>query len=79
MAEEKLSIFDYDDRYIEDSKYTKKELIELQKLVLEHIKKYPMTWKYELSKYEDDKKEIQTIITIRKAKQIEKEKSKIKK
>jgi len=69
----KPPIFDYDDRYIEDSKYTIEELINLQKLVVECIEKYPTTWKYELSKYEKDQDEIQSIIQIRKCNQIENE------
>jgi len=62
MTKEKPPIFGYDDRYVEDSKYTREELINLQKLVVECIEKYPTTWKYELSKHEEDKEEIQSII-----------------
>lgn len=73
MTEKKPPIVGYDDRYYEDSKYTKEEHIKLQKLVAEYIEKYPTTWKHELSKHEEDKEEIQSIIQMRKCKIIEKE------
>ena len=73
MIDEEFPTLSYDDRYYEDSKYTKEEHLKLQKLVLECIKKYPTTWKYELSKHKEDQKEIQSIIQLVKINKIEKE------
>jgi len=73
ISDPKPPILSYDDRYYEDSKYTKEEHIKLQKLVLECIKKYPTTWKYELSKHDEDQEEIQSIIQLVKINKIHEE------
>ncbi len=62
MTKQNAPIFEYDDRYIVASKYTRKELFELQEIVLDQIKKNPTTYAYELKKLEYDQKEIEIIL-----------------
>ena len=65
MENTKAPIFEYDDRYFIESKYTREELYKLQEIVLQQIKTNPSTYIYELKKIKDyDQKEIDTILTM---------------
>lgn len=65
MEIQKAPIFEYDDRYIIDSKHTREELYKLQEIVLEQIKKNPSTYTSELKKNRDlDQNEIDIILAI---------------
>jgi len=56
-------IFEYDERYITASKYTREELYKLQEIVLEQMKINPTTYTYELKKIDNyDQKEIDIIL-----------------
>ena len=77
MENQKAPIFEYDDRYIAESKYTREELYKLQEMVLEQIEKNPATYKYELKKIKEyDEQEFEAIFTMITAQKIQKEKSK---
>jgi hypothetical protein len=63
--ENQAPIFEYDERYIATSKYTREDLYKLQKIVLEKMKINPTTYTYELKKIKNyDKKEINIILTM---------------
>lgn len=70
MENQKTPIFEYDERYITTSKYSREELYKLQEIVLEQMKKNPTTYTNELKKLDYDQKEIDTIFTMLKTKQI---------
>ena len=62
MTNQTAPIFEYDDRYIETSKYTREELYELQEIVLNQIEKNSTTYTYELQILDYDQKEIEIIL-----------------
>ena len=63
MENQKVPIFEYDERYIAASKYTREDLYKLQGIVLEQMKTNPTTYTYELKKIKDyDQKEIDIIL-----------------
>ncbi len=65
MENHNAPIFEYDERYIVKSKYTREDLYKLQKIVLEQMKINPTTYTYELKKIKDyDQKEIDIIFTM---------------
>jgi len=65
METQKPPIFEYDDRYFLESKYTRKELFTLQEQILQLSKKtndYANVARNEIKDF--DRKEIDMIITI---------------
>lgn len=63
--ENQAPIFEYDERYIATSKYTREDLYKLQEIVLEQMKINPTTYTYELKKIKDyDQNEIDIILTM---------------
>ena len=63
-------IFEYDDRYIKSSKFTREELYKLQEIVLEQMEKNPTTYINELKGY--DQEEIHSILLMIKSKETQK-------
>jgi len=65
MENQNAPIFEYDERYIVSSKYTREDLYKLQEIVLEQMKTSPTTYTYELKKIKNyDQKEIDIIFTM---------------